>query len=86
MRRFAEENRAEAEAAADCFFDDAQTFDRAIAFGSALRVGKCLTHLFDQGIVAAIDASEALVRGRSRFRGSRHLCSRKRQILNHQEH
>ena len=48
----------EFQSAADGFFEDAHAFDGAISVGREFSMGKGCTQLFDEGVVASLDASQ----------------------------
>ena len=60
----AKEDRLEFQAAADGFFENAHAFDGAIAVGCEFTMGKSAAQFFDQGVVASLDASQALAGSR----------------------
>jgi hypothetical protein len=57
--RGAEEYGFEFQSAADGFFENAHAFDGAIAVGRDFTVGKGCAQLFDEGVVASLDASQS---------------------------
>ena len=59
----AKEHGLELQSAADGFFQNAHAFDGAVAFGCGFGMGEGSAQLFDEGIVASIDASQAAVDG-----------------------
>ncbi len=57
--RIRERRRAEAQAAPDGFFENAQAFDGAVSGFGKLGAREGFAQSFDQRVVAALDAAEA---------------------------
>ena len=60
----AEEYGLELQPAADGFFQNAHAFDGAVAVGREFAMREGCAQLFDQGVVASLDASQAAVDSR----------------------
>jgi hypothetical protein len=58
LRRLAKEYRAQAQTAADGFFQDAQALDGAVSAFGKFRPRKCLAQLLDQRVVASLNTAE----------------------------
>src|SRR5277367_775775 len=60
----AKEHGFELQPTADGFFENPHAFDGAISLACKLSLGEGCPQLFDQGIMASLDASQAVVDGR----------------------
>jgi hypothetical protein len=67
LGRLTKEHRAETQAAADGFFQDAEALDGAVSGFGEFGTRECLAQLFDQRIVAAFDAAEPVLCAESGF-------------------
>jgi len=64
---FADENRAETKPAADCFFNDAEALNGAFTRSGQFPSAEGQAQFFQQRVVAAFDAAQAVAAGISRI-------------------